>query len=792
MSDTTDDAGAAMQAELQALRQRVAALEAQLQTRTETEQSQHQDQERWQLFVMHAPVAIAVFDDQMRYLAVSDRWQTAFCCGVQHVIGRVHYDIFPQIPEDWKAAHQRALAGSVERRDEDRFVHRDNTVQWLRWEVQPWQHPNGEIGGIIIFSEDITARKEAEAALRQSEERWQLALRGSNAGIWDWNPQTNNVFFSTRWKTMLGFTDDEIGPSLTEWSDRVHPDDRARVMRELSAHVAGTTDFYESEHRVRSKDGKYKWILARGQALWDTDGKVIRMVGAHSDITRRKQMELALQAHEEQLQLAQEAANVGLWSMDVAADRVWSSTELRRMMGFLADEEPRDGQWLQVVHPDDRAKVEAMLQAARTGAGDFAYEFRIAHPERGEQWILARGHVVPAADGSGSLVRGATIDITEQKRLSEQIRRNESWLRGLVETTQDALISIDRQARIVLFNPAAERIFGYHNAEVCGQKINLLMPEPFASEHDSYIARYEETREQRALGRIRVVTARRKNGEIFPIELSLTEIHADDEVHYAAFMRDISEKVRLQEKLMEQERLATIGVTAATLAHEVGNPLNSMALSLQMLERRVARVGSDEMIIKRIRDLHDQVARLARLLQDFRMLARQQHYQLQPTNLTAVVTEVLAAERDLYAAQGIMVIHNSAPALPLVKANADKLRQVLANLCKNAMEAMPTGGTLTVREQPSGQRHVHLHISDTGNGIPDGVNIFEPFVTTKPEGTGLGLPVVQQIIAAHDGELSYRTMRGQGTTFTVTLVAVEEDALTPPDTGRFGKRTGEE
>ena len=123
-----------------------------------------------------------------------------------------------------------------------------------------------------------------------------------------------------------------------------------------------------------------------------------------------------------------------------------------------------------------------------------------------------------------------------------EVRRGQAWLQSLIETTQDAVLSIDRQGRVVLFNPAAERIFGYTRDEVIGQKVNMLMAEPYATEHDEYIARYERTGEARAIGRIRTVTARRKNGEPFPIELSVTEIAVDQDVHYAAFIRDIRKK----------------------------------------------------------------------------------------------------------------------------------------------------------------------------------------------------------------------------------------------------------
>ena len=154
-------------------------------------------------------------------------------------------------------------------------------------------------------------------------------------------------------------------------------------------------------------------------------------------------------------------------------------------------------------------------------------------------------------------------DVSARRRVEQDLARSASWLRNLIATTQDAVLSIDRRGCVVSFNPAAERIFGYTAAEIVGRKVNKLMAEPYASEHDGYIERYERTGEARAIGRIRTVTAKRRNGELFPIELSVTEIEVDQDVHYAAFIRDISEKAKLQEQLVERERLATIGTTAA-------------------------------------------------------------------------------------------------------------------------------------------------------------------------------------------------------------------------------------
>ncbi len=401
---------------------------------------------------------------------------------------------------------------------------------------------------------------------------------------------------------------------------------------------------------------------------------------------------------------------------------------------------------------------------------------RIAQGERVEHYETVRvrkdGQAVhvsltisPIKDPAGTIIGASAIarDISKQKRAEDQ-------LYSLIQTTQDAVISIDQRGCIDTFNPAAERIFGYTRAEVQGQKVQLLMPEPYAGEHDDYVARYQRTGEPQAIGRVRTVAAKRKSGEIFPMELSVTEFAVGSEVRYGAFIRDISDKVRLQEQVVERERLAAIGTTAAKLVHEIGNPLNGMAVATQLLQRRLdkQRESLDDKVLTTVHSLREEIGRLARLLQEFRSLSRQQQFAFAPTNLRTVVHEIVSTELSHWAARGVRIEQPQSEELPPVLADGDKLKQVVLNLCKNALEAMPEGGTLTLRLQRSGER-LTLEVADTGLGIPDGVNIFEPFVTTKPEGTGLGLPIVRQIVQAHHGTLQYTSTPGQGTTFVVTL-----------------------
>ena len=392
--------------------------------------------------------------------------------------------------------------------------------------------------------------------------------------------------------------------------------------------------------------------------------------------------------------------------------------------------------------------------------GHEGVELRLAPGQKQPAEVLLSGVAIHDSEGNLRVCQIAMADVTSQKRA-------ENWLRKLIETAQDGVISIDRTGHIALFNPAAEKMFGYSAAEVKGKKGNILMVEPYASEHDAYIARYEQTGERRAIGKIRAVAARRKDGEIFPIELSVNEVDGSDEQRYVAFIRDMTEKAQLQAQLVEKAQLAVIGETASKIIHEIANPLNGMFMNIQLLERRVASAG-DEVVTTSIKRIGNEVSRLKNLLYDFRSLSRPETYDLRPTALADIAREVCALESAAYAAKGIRVELAMDPGLPLVLADREKLKQALLNLCKNAEEAMPEGRTLTVRLRASDGK-VILEVCDTGIGVPEGLNLLEPFATTKPLESGLGLVMARQIVACHRGNLSYVREPGKGTSFSLAL-----------------------
>jgi len=640
---------------------------------------------------------------------------------------------------------------------------------WLGPSYAHWIGLGGAVLMMSLIAWLTAAMQKAGEGERAQLEYFRVTLASIGDAVIVTDPQGEVTFMNKVAEQATGWrAADCLGKPLSEvfliWNEETRQpveNPVAQVMR------TGVTVGLANHTILRTKDGRELPIDDSAAIIRNEQHDLLGIVLVFRDISERRRAEATLRQSEMRYRTISELVSNYSYTLRITPEGSavveWGTESFRRISGFTTQELEAAGGLKAVVHPVDWPLVQERLRSLFAGQPGTS-EHRIITKQGAVRWL--RDYSAPEWDPAHKRVvrvTGAGQDITMQKRAETQ-------LHDLIRTTQDAVISIDRQGCIDLFNPAAERIFGYAHAEMQGRKVELLMPESYASEHDEYVARYERTGEPRAIGRTRTVTARRKNGEVFPIELSVAEFGVGSDVRYGAFIRDISEKVHLQELLVERERLAAIGTTVAKLAHEIGNPLNGMAVATQLLQRRLDKQRDvlDAKVLTGVQALRREITRLSQLLQEFRSLSRQQQFIFKPTNLHTVVQEIIDAEIALYTERGVRVEQHLSTDLPLIMADGDKLKQVLLNLCKNAVEAMPDGGTLAVRLRNAGER-ITLEVADTGRGIPAGVDIFEPFVTTKSEGTGLGLPIVRQIMAAHDGILTYTSEAEKGTTFTITL-----------------------
>lgn len=242
-----------------------------------------------QLFVKHAPVALAMYDRNINFIAVSDRWLKDNNVDGTDIVGKNHYDVLPRAPQYWRDVHMRCLMGSVEGRDEESFAMRDGRTLWVRWESRPWYDIDGTIGGIIVFSEMITERIEAKNNLDKQQRFLELVLAASRAGVADYDIQTERVWFSPHFKEMLGYQDHEIPNTVEGWRTLIDPEDGALSTRMMIDYNAGRIPEFQLIQRYYHKDGSIRYIFTRALHEKDDFGHPVRLVLSFSDITALKE-----------------------------------------------------------------------------------------------------------------------------------------------------------------------------------------------------------------------------------------------------------------------------------------------------------------------------------------------------------------------------------------------------------------------------------------------------------------------------------------------------------------------
>lgn len=355
---------------------------------------------------------------------------------------------------------------------------------------------------------------------------------------------------------------------------------------------------------------------------------------------------------------------------------------------------------------------------------------------------------------------------------------NEARWQAVLDTARDAIISIDRRGRITLFNQAAEAIFGYQAAEVLGRNVSMLMPPPYTDQHDQYLHNYRTSGRPQAIGRIREVEARRKNGEVFPIELSVSEASVGRQGLFTAIVRDVSERVAAQARMVElqkmaqqRERLADIGAVTAKIVHDLGNPLGGLSMQAQLILRRVRRgeIGPAAAVQEPAQRILSTVNRLDALIREFMSFSREQRLDLREVVLPTLLADIVGLWKPVAAARRIEVVLDP-DRVDVIRADEGQLKRVFDNLVKNALEAIDQGpGRVDIAVSTPSAPFVRVSVADTGPGFPENMEGFRLFETTKANGTGLGLAVAKQIVMAHGGGIRFARLSPHGTQFQVDL-----------------------
>jgi len=358
----------------------------------------------------------------------------------------------------------------------------------------------------------------------------------------------------------------------------------------------------------------------------------------------------------------------------------------------------------------------------------------------------------------------------------------EALLRAIVETSPDGLITIDQASLIQSFNPAAQRMFGYAADEVIGRNVRCLMPDPYRAQHDDYVARYLRTGEKRIIGIGREVLGQRKDGAIFPLELAVGEVRTAGGRIFAGFVRDVSARQEAEERLRELQaelvhvaRLSAMGEMASALAHELNQPLTAIINYAQAARRALgsaddARQGTLASLLDKA---SQQATRAGQIIHRLRQFIAKGETERALEDLNAVVEEASALALIGTAGKRIAVRRAFAADLPPVLIDRVQIHQVVTNLLRNSIDALAEVERreivlATRRAEPDA---IEVTVADSGPGLDPALagRLFQPFVTTKPEGIGIGLSICRSIVDAHGGRLWASANPEGGTTFHIRL-----------------------
>jgi PAS domain S-box-containing protein len=496
----------------------------------------------------------------------------------------------------------------------------------------------------------------------------------------------------------------------------------------------------------------------------------------------RRRLEASAARTEARLRTVQELVQVGSYEIGIPAgpDDYWSD-EMYRITGVAAGRPPLDPLAFvsEVVHPDDRTRVAAEIERVLAQGVPFDFEYRVRRPDGTVSWVRSVGRPIRGTDGRVTAVVGSLLDVTERRRSLEVVRGSEARATAFLESAGEAVLVVDAAGRIVLVNRRAVETFGFEREELLGRNVEMLLPDRLRGAHARHRAGFFTAPRMRPMGQGLDLIGRCKDGREFPIEVSLSFVDTDEGRFAMSFVTDISAR-RAVEKALEaarreaqqRERLADVGALTAKIAHDFGNPIAGLSMSVQQIARRLARDPGDvlESVRPAIEHMAAAVRRLDALTHDFKAFLRGQRLEPISLHLGDFVRDLVSVWAPEARRRKIALALEVGEGDPTLRADPDQLRRLFDNLVKNALEAIGHGpGTVTIAAELGDAQSVRVLVADTGPGVSPGTNVFGLFETSKADGTGLGLTIAKQVAEAHGGGIQVAAATPHGAVFEVDL-----------------------
>jgi len=761
--------------------------------RKQAEEELRQGEERFRLFIEHAPAALAMFDREMRYLHVSRRWRTDYGLGDRDLRGVSHYEVFPGIPERWKVAHRNGLAGRILREEDDRFDRADGSVRWIRWEIRPWHDATGGIGGIVIFTEDVTERRMAEQLLRESEENYRTLFNSMAEGFCTIEMQFNEDNEPVDYRFL------EVNPAFERLTGIQNG--RGKTMREIAPQHEQHWFATYGKVALTGTPARFENLAAQLHRWYDVHAFRVgepherRVAIFFDDITSRKQSEDRLREYERVVENVED--------MIAVVDSKYRYVIVNRSFLCCRDMEREQVIGRRVDEVLNREIFESVVKSKMdecfTGKV-VQYEMKYKCAGRGERELTVSHFPIEGPNGIDRI--GFVLqDFTERNRAEDELRKSEERFSKAFRSSPLAItISSQNDERYMDVNEAYLQMTHHERRDVIGRTASELGFWVDTSRRD------EMFRQLRESGRVTGLRSQFESaaGEVREAEVSAEIVDLEGQPCILAITRDITDTLRLEAQFRQAQKMEAVGRLAGGVAHDFNNLLGVITgysdLSLGVIE-----AGSPaRRHLEQIKKASYRAVSMTRQLLAF---SRQQVVFPKLLDLNDLVNSVTTMLRRLV---GEDVEISFRPTTPLGTINADpgQIEQVLMNLVVNARDAMPGGGSIIIEtaqaqldehfiSQHPGCRigeYIVLLVSDTGCGMDEYTKsrLFEPFFTTKEvgRGTGLGLSTVYGIVKQGGGTVFVYSEPGKGTTFKIYLPRVigkaEQLAQSPDETESQG------
>jgi two-component system cell cycle sensor histidine kinase PleC len=620
------------------------------------------------------------------------------------------------------------------------------------------------------------------AQLRESEERYALAMRAMNEAVYDYDVASDHIYYSERIYDVLDVPR-EFLRTAKDWRTLIHPDDLQLYLDAFAAHIKRKTPRFECDYRYRARADVWHWARQHGIALRDTAGRAVRVVGSIGDITELKETEEALRRSEERYDFALRAIREGVYDWDIVKGTVYYSDRVRSVLGFSREELGTPEDWLARIHPEDLPRYRAAHLAHFKGQTD-RYECDYRYRGKDGTWRWARTHGIAQRDANGRAVRmiGSTGDITRLKQTEEALRQSEERYALATAVATEGIYEWDVVSGALQVSEHTKAFFAHAGPQTAAAWSSLIHRDDLAGYRQAVVEHFKG-RTPRLEHEYRIASGDGEYHWVIDRGLAVRD-GSGRATKLIGAVTDVTRR-KLAELELRQAREQAEAASReksrflANMSHELRTPLNAIiGFSEALKEAMFGELNAKQ--AEYIGDIHESGQHLLSLINDILDLSKveagRMELELSEFDLAAALQRALALVKERAQRRGVRLSLEVAPRAAAVRADERKFKQIVLNLLSNAVKFTPEGGSVSVSARQNGSG-IEIRVSDTGVGIApeDHAAVFEEFkqvgadAVRKAEGTGLGLALTKRFIELHGGQIRLESAPGAGSTFTFTL-----------------------